>query len=98
MSGGDDSSAKRCGTPGGIQRWLQFVCSRVVRRAASVSGPISNAVGGSELEQAGLDELLVQLNGTDGKSRPWIQRGIGGILGFLSESAKLWLPLVAEAD
>jgi enolase len=37
--------------------------------AANVSGPISKAAAGTDLDQSALDQLLIQLDGTEDKSR-----------------------------
>jgi enolase len=50
---------------GDLKRYAGLGCRLAV---ANVSGPISSAVAGQDLDQAGLDHLLLQLDGTPDKS------------------------------
>ena len=51
---------------GNPKRYAGLGCRQAV---ANVSGPISKAAAGSDLDQSALDQLLIELDGTDDKSR-----------------------------
>ena len=62
--------------------------------AANVTGPISKAAAGRDLDQFGLDQLLIQLDGTDDKSRLGSNSLLAASLAFSRAAAReLNIPL-----
>jgi enolase len=69
---------------GDLFRYRGLGCRKA---AANVSGPISKAVSGRDLDQRGLDTLLVELDGTERKSRLGANAVLSASLSFALAAA-----------